>query len=288
MGIEHKESLQECQISPEGMPLTWAREHGIDTRIPGFAHHDQDGDGVSTLMEWKHGTRPTDRLSRPRGHVAMKGISPNTLAHPRFDRARLHPSRRRVLAAPGFGTAANQRNSSRPAWLRPPIRSVLAPPRHPAPGGTNRRFYFAPSEGDHILYQPPAIATGFHHQANVIACRQLFGSQIGGMLRARNGQRTNASCPFPESGQTDGFRCRIGTPFSHSTPHQRSPRIRRWAYPWRSHPAEIRFAETDSTSPAYGTETPVLPLAFNRSGVSRHPADPRPRRPSSYLRCKTG
>ena len=67
MGIEHKESLQECQTSPEGMPLTWAREHGIDTRIPGFAHHDQDGDGVSTLMEWKHGTRPIDRLSQPRG-----------------------------------------------------------------------------------------------------------------------------------------------------------------------------------------------------------------------------
>jgi hypothetical protein len=51
----------------EGMPLTWAREHGIDTRIPGFAHRDQDGDGVSTLMEWKHGTRPIDRLSQPRG-----------------------------------------------------------------------------------------------------------------------------------------------------------------------------------------------------------------------------
>ena len=68
LGIEHKESLQECQISPEGMPLTWAREHGIDTRIPGFAHRDQDSDGVSTLMEWKHGTRPTDRLSQPRGH----------------------------------------------------------------------------------------------------------------------------------------------------------------------------------------------------------------------------
>jgi antirestriction protein ArdC len=65
-GIEHKESLQECQISPEGMPLTWAREHGIDTRIPGFGHRDQDGDGVSNLLEWKHVTRPTDRLSKPR------------------------------------------------------------------------------------------------------------------------------------------------------------------------------------------------------------------------------
>jgi antirestriction protein ArdC len=68
MGIKHKESLQECQISPEGIPLTWAREHGIDTRIPGFAHRDQDGDGVSNLLEWKHGTRPTDRLSRLQGH----------------------------------------------------------------------------------------------------------------------------------------------------------------------------------------------------------------------------
>jgi antirestriction protein ArdC len=64
LGIEHKESLQENQTSPEGMPLTWAREHGIDTRIPGFAHRDPDGDGVSTLAEWKQGTRPTDRLSK--------------------------------------------------------------------------------------------------------------------------------------------------------------------------------------------------------------------------------
>jgi antirestriction protein ArdC len=67
-GIEHKEALQECQMSPEGMPLTWAPEDGIDTRIPGFVHRDNDGDGVSNLLEWKHGTTPTDRLSRPRGH----------------------------------------------------------------------------------------------------------------------------------------------------------------------------------------------------------------------------
>ena len=38
----------------------------------------------------------------------MKGIFLNTLAHPRLDCARLHPSRRRVLAAPGDGTDANQ------------------------------------------------------------------------------------------------------------------------------------------------------------------------------------
>jgi Zincin-like metallopeptidase len=64
-GIEHKESLNECQVSPEGMPLTWAREHGIDIRILGFAHRDQDGDGASTLTEWKHGTKPIHPLSRP-------------------------------------------------------------------------------------------------------------------------------------------------------------------------------------------------------------------------------
>ena len=45
----------------------------------------------------------------------MKGqkATEHTLAHSRLDRAHLHPSlrqgERRVLAAPAFGTAANQR-----------------------------------------------------------------------------------------------------------------------------------------------------------------------------------
>jgi len=65
LGIKPKESLQECQVSPEGMPLTWAREHGIDTRIAGFAPRTPDGEGVSTFTEWKQGTKPSDRLSRP-------------------------------------------------------------------------------------------------------------------------------------------------------------------------------------------------------------------------------
>jgi hypothetical protein len=80
MGIEHKEPLQESQLSPEGMPLTWAREHGIDSRIPGFGHRDQDSDGVSNLLEWKHGARPTDRLSKPRGGTRYEG---NFREHPR-------------------------------------------------------------------------------------------------------------------------------------------------------------------------------------------------------------
>jgi antirestriction protein ArdC len=66
LGIEQTESLTENHLSPEGMPLTWAREHGIDTRVSGFAQGDHDGDGVSTLMEWKHGTDPLVRHSTPR------------------------------------------------------------------------------------------------------------------------------------------------------------------------------------------------------------------------------
>jgi antirestriction protein ArdC len=45
MGIEQKESLLESQLFPEGIPLTWARENGIDTRIPGLPI------GTTTRME---------------------------------------------------------------------------------------------------------------------------------------------------------------------------------------------------------------------------------------------
>jgi len=65
LGIKPKESLQECQVSPEGMPLSWARKHGIDTRIASFAHHNPDGEGVSTLTEGKQATKPSERFSRP-------------------------------------------------------------------------------------------------------------------------------------------------------------------------------------------------------------------------------
>ncbi len=47
LGIEHKEALQEGQSFPEEMPLTVAKEQGMDSRIPGFAHRIADGSGVS-------------------------------------------------------------------------------------------------------------------------------------------------------------------------------------------------------------------------------------------------
>ena len=224
-----------------------------------------------------HGMEAWNQADRPAfpatGAVTMKGISANSLAHLRLNRARLHPSRR-VLAAPDFWTAANQRKSPDPLGFARPF-APSSPRSH-----TRLRaariggLILSPGGGPHPLSVP-----GHCDRLPPSGERDRLPSTLWlankRHARARNGQRTNASCPFPEFGQTDGFRCRIGTPFSHSTRHQRSPHIRRWAYPWRSHPAEIRSAETASTSPAYGTETPVLPLAFNRSRVSLHMADPR-------------
>ena len=66
LGIEHKESLQECQVSPEGVPLTWAREHGIDTRIPGLPAKTRT---ATEHLEWKHGIGPSPGfLSREGTH----------------------------------------------------------------------------------------------------------------------------------------------------------------------------------------------------------------------------
>ena len=201
----------------------------------------------------------------------MKAISRKTLAHLRLNRARLHPSR--VLAAPGFWTAANQRKSPDPLGFARPFAPSSPRPHTRLRTAQIGGLILTRAGGPHPLTVPDRCDR-FPPSGERDRLPSTLWLANRRHARARNGQRTNASCQFPESGQTDGFRCRIGTPFSHSTPHQQSPRIRRWAYPWRSHPAEIRFAETDSTSPAYGTETPVLPLAFNRSGVSRHTADP--------------
>ena len=64
--------------------------------------------------EARHQANRTALLLTSTIHVAMKGQKGgHSLAHPRLHRAHLHPSLRqggrRVLAAPAFGTAANQR-----------------------------------------------------------------------------------------------------------------------------------------------------------------------------------
>jgi hypothetical protein len=197
----------------------------------------------------------------------MKGIFLNTLAHPRLDCARLHPSRRRVLAAPGDGTDANQLTFPDPLGFATPFA-----PSSPCPNTRLR----AARIGGFIL--PPLW--GSRPSPALGHCDRLpltgepgrpppaFWPANGRHVRAGSGQRTNAS--FPQSGQTHGFRCPFATRFSHSTPRQRSPRIHRWAFPWSSHPAKIRFVLAGSTRTAYQAETPALRLAFNGSGVSLH------------------
>ena len=132
MGIEHKESLQECQTSPEGMPLTWAREHGIDTRIPGFAHRDQDGDGVSTLMEWKHVTRPRTgspgqtgnpcRYEKPEHSPAHLGApAPSSRSFASFAQAGRAASPCRSRLRGGCKSATSRTTCAQAAQLREPF-----------------------------------------------------------------------------------------------------------------------------------------------------------------------
>ena len=111
----------------------------------------------------------------------MKGqrVTQPTLAHPR-DRARLYPSRRRILAAPGFGTAVNQLDlSTRSASPAHSLRPRLAP--IPGSGRNESSVLIWYRTWNHILYQPPAIATDFHYQANLIARPRLFGSKMEGI-----------------------------------------------------------------------------------------------------------
>ena len=201
----------------------------------------------------------------------MKAISPNTLAHPRLDRARLHPSRRRVLAAPGFGTVANQRNFPDSLGFARPFA-----PSSPRPDTQLRAqriggFTLPAAPGSHPL-SAPDHCDRLPLSGELDRPPSALWLANGRHVRAGNGQRTNAF--FPESGQTRGFPYRFWTSFSHSRPRPRLPRICRWAFPWRSHRAEIRFALAGSTRTAYQGETPVLTVAFIMAEAFQHPLTP--------------
>ena len=194
-----------------------------------------------------------------------------TLAHPRLDRARLQPWRRRVLAAPGFGTVANQRNFPDPLGFARPFA-----PSSPRPDTRLRAqriggFTLPAAPGSHSL-SAPDHCDRLPPSGEPDRPPSALWLANGRHVRAGNGQRTNAF--FPESGQTRGFPCRFWTSFLHSRPRPRSPRIRRWVFPWRSHRAEIRFALAGSTRTAYQGETPVSTVAFIMAEAFQRPAHP--------------
>ena len=64
LGIEQREAIQESQSTSEESPLTLERAGEIESLIPGVAHCAPDGEGVSTSIEWKPGTRPSNRVAK--------------------------------------------------------------------------------------------------------------------------------------------------------------------------------------------------------------------------------
>ncbi|HEY5769003.1 MAG TPA: zincin-like metallopeptidase domain-containing protein, partial [Terrimicrobium sp.] len=210
-GIEHKESLQECQISPKGCRSAWRGSMGSIPGFPALPTAIRTGRGFNShgMEAWNQ----ADRTAFPATEaVPMKGISANSLAHLRLNRARLHSSRRRVLVAPAFGTAANQRKSPEPLGFARPFA-----PSSPRPDTRLRAeriggLIFSPGGRRHPLSVPGHCdRLPLSGECDRLLSTLWLASKRH--ARARNGQGTNASCPFPESGQTDGFRCRIGTPF---------------------------------------------------------------------------
>jgi hypothetical protein len=205
----------------------------------------------------------------------MKGISLNTLAHPRPDRARLHPSRRRVLAAPVFGTAANQRNFPDPlGFARPFAPSSPRPDTRlravriggfirafPATSPTHERRSCGPSPRRYGLH--PASPSPGDRQAN-----RSGRSHTARTFRHRGLAQKDGcppACPFPS--RSSGFHAsRPG--HQPSPPTSQTDHIR-----GRAH-GQIRFALAGSTRTAYQGETPVLTVAFIVVEAFQHPAHP--------------
>ena len=205
----------------------------------------------------------------------MRGISLITLAHPRFYRARLHPSRRRVLAAPGFGTAANQRTFPDPLGsARPFVPSSLSPGtrlRAARIGGFIRAFPATSPTNARRSYGP--FPPGYGPQPASLSLGDWQANRSGRSHRARTfrhrGLANTHGCPHacPFRSPSSGFHAsRPGNQLS--PPTSQTGHIRGRAS------GQIRFVLAGSTRTAYQGETPVLPAAFNGSKPSRHPAHP--------------
>ena len=158
---------------------------------------------------------------------------PNTLAHPRLHRARLHPSRRRVLAAPGFGTAANQRNFPDPLGFARPFA-----PSSPRPDTRLRAqriggFILTPGGGPHPLSVP-----GHCDRLPPSGERDRLPSTLWlanrRHARVRNGQRTNASCLVFADGHVLGVVIQRKTALLKLLPRVRHTKRRHPFCDWRS------------------------------------------------------
>lgn len=172
---------------------------------------------------------------------------------------RAHSLRLGLTAPPAFGITANRRTRDDG---RPFSRSfVLSSPGRLRPeqiGG----FTLQSPQGLHPLSTPG------HCDLFPLLCElDLLPSTLWPANRNSdqedNRQRASASYPSFSSGQTHGFPFQSETISWHSKSHQRSLRIPPTEYPYRSHRAETRFPEIDSTNLAYRASTPSRSLVFN-------------------------
>ena len=164
-------------------------------------------------MEARHtANRPAFPTARA---LAMKGIFLNTLAHPRLDCARLHPSRRRVLAAPGDGTDANQLTFPDPLGFATPFA-----PSSPCP---NTRLWAAQIGGSilpPLWGSRPSPALGHCDRLPLTGEPGRPPSALwpanGRHARAGSGQRTNVlPCPNPAKHMDSGARSRRAFRIAH-------------------------------------------------------------------------
>jgi hypothetical protein len=205
----------------------------------------------------------------------MKGISLNTLAQPRLDRARLQPSRRRVLAVPSSGTAANQRNFADPLGFARPFAPSSPRPdtrlRAARIGGFIRAFPATSPTHERPLFG--SSPRGFGLQPASLSPDDWQANRSGRSHTARTSRHLGLAqthgcppaCPFrsPSSGFHASRPGRQPSPPTSQTGHIHG----------RAH-GQIRFALAGSTRTAYQGKTPLLTVAFIVAKSLQHPAHP--------------
>ena len=205
----------------------------------------------------------------------MKGISQITLAHPRLERARLRPSRRRVLAARGDRTDANQLTFPDPLGFARPFASSSPRPntrlRAGRIGGFTRAF--------------PATSPT-HDRRSCGPSPRGYGLQPASLLpddsQASRSGRSHTARTFrhPKLAQRHGypraclFRSRSSGFHASRQGRQPSPPTSQTGHICGRASGQVRFALAGSTRTAYQEQTPVFRLAFNSSGAFQHPAQP--------------
>jgi hypothetical protein len=205
----------------------------------------------------------------------MKGIFLNTLAHSRLEPARLRPSRRRVLAAPGEGTDANQLIFPDPLGFARPFASSSPRPntrlRAGRIGGFTRAFPATSPTHDRRACGPSP--RGYGLQPASLSPDDWQASRSGRSHTARTfrhrGLAHTHGCPpaCPFRSRSSGF---------HASRQERqpSPPTSQTGHIGGRASGQIRFVLAGSTRTAYQEQTPVFQPAFNTSGACQHPAQP--------------